>query len=171
MPQACFRAATGSECLGPVMKYNWRLVARASACRVETRLDPCLRARKASTRVSRRQARVPAPRLLLTHLFRDRPLLLFAVALLVSRLATSASGAVRPPAKKAAKTPRPAERPIVRRWLSSLTLSQKVAQLVVIPFYGEAPNTRSRQYRQFLRLVKEEQVGGLILINRTNHGV
>jgi len=55
----------------------------------------------------------------------------------------------------------------VRRWLAGLTLSQKVAQLVVIPFYGEAPNTRSRQYQRFLRLVRDERVGGLILINRT----
>src|SRR5215471_15875909 len=37
--------------------------ARTLACRVETRLDACrsLRRRQASTRVSRRQARVPAP--------------------------------------------------------------------------------------------------------------
>jgi beta-N-acetylhexosaminidase len=62
---------------------------------------------------------------------------------------------------------KPAERPVVRRWLSSLTLNQKVAQLVMIPFYGEAPNTRSRQYRRFLRLVQESGVGGLILVNRT----
>ncbi|HWY49549.1 MAG TPA: glycoside hydrolase family 3 N-terminal domain-containing protein, partial [Bryobacteraceae bacterium] len=63
---------------------------------------------------------------------------------------------------------KPVERPIVRRWLTSLTLKQKVAQLVMIPIYGEAPNTRSKQYRHFLRLVQEEQVGGLILVNRTD---
>ena len=51
---------------------------------------------------------------------------------------------------------------------STLTLSQKVAQLVVIPFYGEAPNTRSKQYRRFLHLVRDERVGGLILVNRSN---
>jgi beta-N-acetylhexosaminidase len=60
----------------------------------------------------------------------------------------------------------------VHRWLSSLTLSEKVAQLVMIPFYGEAPNTNSKKYRQFLRLVREERVGGLILVNRTDgHGI
>ncbi len=58
-----------------------------------------------------------------------------------------------------------------QRWLSSLTLRQKVAQLIVIPFSGEAPNTRSRQYRQFVRLVRDQQVGGLILISRTSHGI
>jgi beta-N-acetylhexosaminidase len=60
----------------------------------------------------------------------------------------------------------PVQKPAVRRWLSSLTLSQKVAQLVVIPFYGEAPNTRSRQYQRFVRLVRDQRVGGLVLINR-----
>lgn len=55
----------------------------------------------------------------------------------------------------------------VRRWLNSLTLRQKVAQLVVIPFYGEAPNTQSKQYRTFLHLVRDEGVGGLILVNHT----
>ena len=38
----------------------------------------------------------------------------------------------------------------------------------MIPFYGEAPNTRSRKYQQFLHLVRDERVGGLILINRTD---
>ena len=42
----------------------------------------------------------------------------------------------------------------------------------MIPFYGEAPNTNSRKYRQFLRLVQEERVGGLILVNRSDgHGI
>jgi beta-N-acetylhexosaminidase len=72
----------------------------------------------------------------------------------------------------AAARVKPVEKPVVRRWLSTLTLNQKVAQLVVIPFYGEAPNTRSKQYRRFLRLVQEERVGGLILVNRTEgHGI
>jgi beta-N-acetylhexosaminidase len=72
----------------------------------------------------------------------------------------------------AAARVKPVEKPVIRRWLSSLTLKQKVAQLVVIPFYGEAPNTRSKQYRRFLRLVQEERVGGLILVNRTEgHGI
>jgi beta-N-acetylhexosaminidase len=67
----------------------------------------------------------------------------------------------------AAARVKPVEKLVVRRWLSTLTLKQKVAQLVVIPFYGEAPNTSSKQYRRFLRLVQEEGVGGLILVNRT----
>src|SRR5207248_6769422 len=69
------------------------------------------------------------------------------------------------------KVSKPTDKPAVRRWMSSLTLSQKVAQVVIIPFNGEAPNTRSRAYRHFVHLVRDERVGGLILVNTTNHGI
>lgn len=46
-----------------------------------------------------------------------------------------------------------------------------MAQLVVIPFYGETPHPRSRKYRDFVRLVNKERVGGMILVNRVKNGV
>ncbi len=52
--------------------------------------------------------------------------------------------------------------------MSSLTLREKVAQLVVISFNGHPMNTRSRDYRKFIHLVGQEHVGGLILINIAN---
>ncbi|MGH9660248.1 MAG: glycoside hydrolase family 3 N-terminal domain-containing protein, partial [Bryobacteraceae bacterium] len=61
--------------------------------------------------------------------------------------------------------------PGVRRQLRSMNLSQKVAQLVVIPVYGDAPNVRSREYQEFVRLVRDTRVGGLILINRVRNRV
>src|SRR5260370_9093750 len=99
-----------------------------------------------------------------------RKFFVLSIALIALALAPVISaGAV---AKRTARAAKAVERPVVRRWLGSLTLSQKVAQLVVIPFYGEAPHTRSKQYRRFLRLVQEERVGGLILVNRTEgHGL
>jgi beta-N-acetylhexosaminidase len=71
-------------------------------------------------------------------------------------------------AKKAPKIERPA--PIkasatVRRWMRTMTLRDEVAQLVFIPFYGQAPNSRTRAYRDFMRLIRETKVGGLILLN------
>ncbi len=54
------------------------------------------------------------------------------------------------------------------RWLASLTLREKAAQLIVIPFSGHPMNTRSRDYRKFVHLVSQEHVGGLILINVAN---
>jgi len=49
-----------------------------------------------------------------------------------------------------------------------MTLRDEVAQLVFIPFYGTAPNSRSRDYRKFMRLIRENKVGGLILVNWAN---
>ena len=56
----------------------------------------------------------------------------------------------------------------VRRWMKALTLREKVAQLIFIPFHGAAPNTRSRDYRQFMKLVRETRVGGMVLVNWSN---
>lgn len=57
---------------------------------------------------------------------------------------------------------------IAARWMASLTLRQKAAQLVVIPFSGHPMNVRSRDYRDIVRLVSQESVGGMILINVAN---
>jgi beta-N-acetylhexosaminidase len=74
-------------------------------------------------------------------------------------------------AKKTVKTAKPA--PVrasatVRRWMHAMTLRDEVAQLVFIPFYGQAPNSRTRAYRNFMRLIRETKVGGLILLNASN---
>ena len=49
-----------------------------------------------------------------------------------------------------------------------MTLRDEVAQLVFIAFHGESPNTRSREYRKFVRLIQETKVGGLVLNNVSN---
>ena len=64
------------------------------------------------------------------------------------------------PAAKASST--------VRRWMRGMTLRDEVAQLIVIPFQGAPPNSRSREYRNFARLIRETKVGGLILTNASN---
>ena len=94
-----------------------------------------------------------------------RTLLFPALAVFLLVLTPSTPGATKPAPKKTARTA------AARQWQIGLTLRQKVAQLIVIPFSGEAPNTRSRQYQQFVRLVRDQQVGGLILISRTAHGI
>ena len=53
----------------------------------------------------------------------------------------------------------------VRRWMKTMTLRDEVAQLVFIPFHGAAPNSRTREYRTFMRLIRETKVGGLLLVN------
>jgi len=49
-----------------------------------------------------------------------------------------------------------------------MTLRDEVAQLIFIPFQGAPPNSRSREYRNFARLIRETKVGGLILTNASN---
>lgn len=46
-----------------------------------------------------------------------------------------------------------------------MTLRDEVAQLIFIPFSGTFPNSRSREYRKFVRLIHDTKVGGLILVN------
>jgi beta-N-acetylhexosaminidase len=58
-----------------------------------------------------------------------------------------------------------------RRWMARLTLSEKAAQLVMAPFYGEAPNTQSQEWRRFTSLVRDLRIGGLIILNRVQDGV
>ena len=79
--------------------------------------------------------------------------------------------AARRPVPAPAPKPNPAiakASPTVRRWIRLMTLHDEVAQLVFIAFHGESPNTRSREYRKFVRLITETKVGGLILNNVSN---
>ncbi len=54
----------------------------------------------------------------------------------------------------------------VSRWMASLTLREKIAQLVIIPFNGRP--LRPRDAKKFNNLVAREHVGGLILVNLAN---
>lgn len=77
--------------------------------------------------------------------------------------AALASGPAKPPAPgKTSAT--------VRRWMKSMTLRDEVAQLVFIEFHGGSPNTRSRDYQKFIRLIRDTKVGGLILTNAAGNG-
>ncbi|MGA3095855.1 MAG: glycoside hydrolase family 3 N-terminal domain-containing protein [Bryobacteraceae bacterium] len=87
----------------------------------------------------------------------------------IAACAASAAASSTPPAR--AKTAAPARvsaikgSAAVRRWAKGMSLRDEVAQLVFIPFHGEAPNARSREGRKFLRMIRELKVGGLILVN------
>src|ERR1700721_410425 len=94
------------------------------------------------------------------------PRMLLALALL-----PAVYGAATTPPKRPVKIERPAPikaSPAVRRWMRGMTLRDEVAQLVFIPFYGQAPNSRTRAYRNFMRLIHDTKVGGLILLNASN---
>src|SRR5579862_8002049 len=55
--------------------------------------------------------------------------------------------------------------PTVTRWMKSLSLREKVAQLVVIPFSGFASQSRTPEHRKCVHLIRDVRVGGLILVN------
>jgi beta-N-acetylhexosaminidase len=69
-------------------------------------------------------------------------------------------------AAPAAKAPKASA--AVRRWMRSMTLRDKVAQLIFISFHGQAYNSQSREYRKFVRQIAETKVGGLVLVNWSN---
>ena len=53
----------------------------------------------------------------------------------------------------------------VSRLMRTMTLKDKVAQLVMIPFSGHSISTRTHEYRKFVHLIRDVHVGGLILVN------
>jgi beta-N-acetylhexosaminidase len=76
-------------------------------------------------------------------------------------LATAAT-AVKPVKKEAV--------PGLTRWVRSLSLRDKVAQLVIMPVYGEATNVRSKQFRKYEHYVRDLHVGGLIITGHVQYG-
>ena len=106
---------------------------------------------------------------------------LLALALIPLRMAAAQTSRKRGPAsRKAGRRARSIETPsaikvsaTVRRWMKGMTLRDEVAQLVFIPFYGQAPNSRTRAYRNFMRLIRDTKVGGLDSaqrLERPEHG-
>ena len=93
------------------------------------------------------------------------PLFLLMCSLTASAEATPAS---RSGTISAKPSPAPKTSAVVRRWIKGMTLRDQVAQLVFIAFHGESPNSRSREFRKFTRLIRETRVGGLILNNASN---
>jgi beta-N-acetylhexosaminidase len=95
----------------------------------------------------------------------------------LAALAVIASGAgtasrktpKRKPAASKSSTAKAAPAPtnpdtIAARWMASLTLREKIAQLVIVPFNGH-PLRASRESSRFLNLISREHVGGMILVN------
>lgn len=92
-------------------------------------------------------------------------------ACLILLVAWLGAALVRPvSAARRRKAPAPSRTTAqAKRWMARMPLRERVAQLVVIPFYGEAPNARTREYARFMRLVRETRVGGLVLLNRVQN--
>lgn len=59
---------------------------------------------------------------------------------------------------------------VVDAWMKSMTLRDKIAQLVIAPCFGENNHVRTADYQRLERWVKELKVGGLIVVNRVQYG-
>lgn len=51
-----------------------------------------------------------------------------------------------------------------------MTLRDKVAQLIIMPVYGETMNVRSKQFRKYEHWVRDLHVGGLIITGHVQYG-
>src|SRR5437763_16717079 len=77
-------------------------------------------------------------------------------------------------AAKAVKPKKPALSPEQRTALllmKSLSLHDKVAQMVIGVCYGDAPSRKSAEFRKFQHWVTDLHIGGLIVNNHVNNGL
>ncbi len=81
-------------------------------------------------------------------------------------IASAAATHAKTPAKPADKTA-PAS---VRQWTRSMTLRDKVAQLIIMPIYGEPANTRSAEFRKYQHYIRDLRVGGVIVTGHSLNG-
>ncbi len=95
-------------------------------------------------------------------------MLSFRALIAISLCATLAGAATRPkePKKPADASPSSA----VRRQLRAMSLHDKVAQLVIMPIYGEVTNTRSAPFRKYQHFVRDLHVGGVIVTGHIMNG-
>jgi beta-N-acetylhexosaminidase len=77
-------------------------------------------------------------------------------------------------ATRAKETSKPAAavkaNPAVRKWMKSMSLHDKVAQLVIMPVYGEVANARSPTFRRYQHLVRDLHIGGVIVTGHIVNG-
>ena len=78
--------------------------------------------------------------------------------------------AAAPPPKKVDAKPTALVNPVVRKWMQSMSLRDEVAQLIVMPIYGEAMHTRSANYRKYQHFVRDLHVGGVIVTGHVTNG-
>src|SRR5689334_17657759 len=79
--------------------------------------------------------------------------------------------ATRKPDPKVSTKASTSELQTAQRWMRSMSLREIAAQLLVIPCYGDSPNSRSKAYQKFVREVRDLGVGGLIVNNRVQGGL
>jgi len=93
------------------------------------------------------------------HAFRAAALIVCSA---IAFAATSKSGRPVAPKRSIAAA--------AQAWARALPLRDKAAQLIVAPIYGELSNTRSADYRRYVRYVHGLRVGGIIVLGHSVNG-
>ena len=93
-----------------------------------------------------------------------------AAALNIAILAFGASHGLGQGRTKAKPKASPPATDQVTQWMRSMTLREKIAQLMVVHCYGDSPAARTREYKRLSHAVADLRVGGIIVINRVQQG-
>lgn len=83
------------------------------------------------------------------------------------------SGAAIAAPKAPAKTKKPPltpEQRAAQSIMKSMSLRDRVAQLIIATCYGNAPATKSAEYQKYRHWVHDLRIGGFIVANRIDHG-
>jgi beta-N-acetylhexosaminidase len=75
------------------------------------------------------------------------------------------------PGVKAKRPPLTAEQRAAQSVLKSLSLRDKIAQLIVGACYGNAPSRKSVEFEKYRHWVRDLHIGGLIVNNRVVYGI
>jgi beta-N-acetylhexosaminidase len=86
---------------------------------------------------------------------------------LIALAVCEGASSTAPPAKKPAASSKTPGVQTVNSWLRGMTLRDEVAQMIMAPFSGRLLHPKTRAYREFVKLVATEHIGGLILVNVT----
>jgi beta-N-acetylhexosaminidase len=78
--------------------------------------------------------------------------------------------AAKPPAKAKAPQPTTSQR-TAQAMLKSLSLRDRIAQLVIGVCYGDAPSSRSPELQKYRHWVRDMRIGGLIVNNHVQYGL
>jgi beta-N-acetylhexosaminidase len=85
-------------------------------------------------------------------------------------VSVAAIAASKAPSKPAKKAPLTAEQRAAQSIMKSMSLHDRVAQLIIGTCYGDAPATKSAEYLKYRHWVRDLHIGGFIVANRIDHG-
>jgi beta-N-acetylhexosaminidase len=94
------------------------------------------------------------------------------MVLLRALIAAGLCGTLAGAATRAKEVKKPAEKtsPGVLHSVRSMTLRDKVAQLIIMPIYGEPAHTRSAEFRKYQHYIRDLHVGGIIVTGHSLSG-